>query len=245
MQRLERKRRTELIKFINKKGMTFDMCTIGCKYIKGLGFVVFKNRDLKKDTGLKAIKENAEPGCKRILGVSDSWGHFEGINEKGVAIVHAALKNKKNIVAPTMSTINRYLLQSSSAKEAVGIIRKNRLSGNIVVADAEEAYSIEKTPYSISVKKIINECVMANHSERLRNEGCRGKKREESIKRQRNAAKILKNASKVEEIKAMLKNKESGICNKETKSSYIFITKKGEMLFRKDSKRGVFKKYKI
>ena len=213
------------------------MCTIGCKRIKGKGFVVFKNRDIKKDTGLKALKEGKEPGCVKVMGVYDSYGHFEGISENKVVVVHAALKNKKSIIVPTLSAINRYIVQSKSAKDAVRIIKNNALSGNIIVADEKEAFSIEKTPYSISVKKIKNFCVMANHSERLKGEGCRGKERKESIERKKKAHMLLKKAKTVDDIKKILRNTDGKgkICNNNTKSSYIFITKKKEMMFSKKS----------
>ena len=228
------------------------MCTLGTKKIKD-NFYLFKNRDREYEINTKVIEENN--GIKKLL-VVDQRGHCEGLNEYGIGIIEATLQPYPRIRYKTPSQIARKILDQNNLKDALNIIKKSKISANIIISDGRNSFIVEKTPYEFATTKVREQGIITNLSVKLNKKNGANLKsiRDYSSKRYKRAKEIIKKIKYFNDIKKFLSDKENypmSICSGEpwwitTKCSYIYDLKNKSIFFcntRPD--KGKFKEYKL
>ncbi|MBU1104875.1 C45 family peptidase [Patescibacteria group bacterium] len=98
-------------------------------------------------------------------------GYYGGINEKGVAYVATFVSVAENQISYIRRPYVRLILDASTAKEAVEIIKafNPRIGGNMFVADDKECYGIEGVPEKYFIEKVSDPVVKTNHFVNLPN----------------------------------------------------------------------------
>jgi hypothetical protein len=230
-----------------------DMCTLAAKKINN-NFFIFKNRDREYKVKTKVVKENGK--VKKLL-IIDQRGHCEGLNEFGVGLIEATLQPYPRIKYRTMSQIARRVLDQTNINDAIKIIKNNKISVNLIIADSKKAYILEKTPNEFALTNIKTSGVITNLSLKLnpRNGAKLESIRESSRLRYERAKKIIGRVKSFKNIILFLKDKEgwpsNSICRGypwwiPTRCSYIYNLKNKTIYFcntRPD--KGKFKSYKL
>lgn len=146
------------------------MCTTAAKKINCSWFLL-KTRDpvpwMRWDDEIKLFDSKADK-CKKLIIQNPNPhedGYYGGINGKGVAYVSAFVRVGENQVSYIRRPYVRLILDASTAKEAVEIIKafNPRIGGNMFIADAEECYGIEGVPEKYFIEKVSNPMVKTNH----------------------------------------------------------------------------------
>jgi len=235
------------------------MCTAGFwKDSNGTKFY-FKNRD----NDFKHKNERYEVTDNGVF-ICDDDGKFEGMNRHGIFIVGLTLVPHNNSGENFQggSKINHEVLTGCfSAAEALRYIMdtykdSTRHALSWFLGDAVNSYYIEIVPGNIAVADVSNApfSVHTNHGILLFAEGIQeGPIGEWSIQRLAIAQEFLKQATSVQDIKAMLKSHCGGknsICGHGliyTQSSYIFCPQQlyGEILIGDSPCHGEYTKVNL
>jgi hypothetical protein len=147
------------------------MCTIIGKKFKNVGWVGVKNRD--RGTATKTRLVRGSSGIDRVTLLDESTKWSEGMNENKVTIISSSL-------TPYSSTLRNNhtkdddkngeriseALAQSTVEKAIGVLKKTKATGCIMVFDADQMWLIEgenKTNHQV-VRKITGDTVArTNH----------------------------------------------------------------------------------
>ena len=211
------------------------MCTLGAKKIRGK-FYLFKTRDLKHNIPTRIVVEKKE--VKKIL-VIDKNNHCEGLNEYGIGFVEATLKphSDKRYLQP--SSIGRKILNQTNLNDALNVISKYKISGNIIISDSKNAIIAERTPSEFAFTKIRDQGIITNHSIKL--DKRKGSKKKangvSSIRRYYRAKELVKEIKDLKGVERLLSDTRNSpkfsIHNIKTRCSFIYELNKREILFYK------------
>ena len=242
------------------------MCTTATKLIDKSWFLI-KTRDpvewMRWDDEIKLFNSKADKYKKLIVQNPDEKqdGYYGGINEKGVAYVATFVRVAENQVSYIRRPYVRLILDASSAKEAVKIIKSfnPRIGGNMFVSDKNECYGIEAVPEKYFIKKIKSHAVKTNHFLHLPNQNLSFKSKPSfklwSHAHQKRAEQLIKTASSLKDLKDILKDrknsdKKRAICTTKkeekcfTHSAMIFDPKSVKVYYAQGNPQSVpFKKY--
>ena len=223
------------------------MCTTGAKRLNSSWFLI-KTRDpvpwMRWDDEIKLFDTKADKYKKFIIQNPDlkEDGYYGGINEKGVAFISTFVRVAENQVSFVRRPYVRLILDASSAKEAIKIIKSfnPRIGGNIFVADKKECYGIEGVPEKYFIEKITRPSIKTNHFLKLPNKNLGFDNNPHFEKwskdHQTRAEELIISASTLDDLKNILRDrknaiKKTAICTikKEDKcctySAFIFDTK--------------------
>ena len=139
------------------------MCTIGAKKINEK-YIIFKNRDRSDNVHTKIIFE--DNGIKKLL-IVDEKSHCEGLNEYGLCFIETTLSPHCTRKYNTVSGLGRRILNQKNIVDAIDIIKRNKISSNIIISDGKVAFTVERTPSEIAITKLRNYGVITNHSIKL------------------------------------------------------------------------------
>lgn len=224
------------------------MCTTASKKINNNWYLI-KTRDpvpwMRWDDEIKLFNSKIDKHKKLLIQNPNPKedGYYGGINERGVAYVSTFVRVAEDQVSYIRRPYVRLILDASTAKEAVKIIRafNPRIGGNMFVADKTECYGIEGTPDKYFVKKVTDWEVKTNHFLNLnyRNLSFDTVKgfEEWSETHQKRAEELVPQAKSIKDLKNILKDrknadKKTAICTVKaedkcfTHSAFIFDTKK-------------------
>lgn len=146
------------------------MCTTAAKKIDSSWFLI-KTRDpvswMRWDDEIKLYNTEAD-GFKKYLIQNPNPkedGYYGGMNEKGVAFISTFVNVAENQISYIRRPYVRLILDASTAKEAVEIIKSfnPKIGGNMFIADKQECYGIEGSPKEYYIEKITNPTVKTNH----------------------------------------------------------------------------------
>lgn len=225
-----------------------SMCTTAAKKFDSRWFLI-KTRDpvswMRLEDEIKLFDTKADKYKKWIVQNPDpnEDGYYGGINEKGVAFTSTFVYVAENQISYIRKPYVRLILDASSAREAVEIIKSfnPRIGGNMFVADRDECYAIEGVPEKYYVEKIEKPEVKTNHFLHLPNKNARFATipdfKEWSETHQERAEKLIATANSVEDLENILKDRKyaeqnRAICTtrKETEiftySAFVFDTGK-------------------
>lgn len=146
------------------------MCTTAAKKLNNSWFLL-KTRDpvswMRWDDEIKLFASKADKFKKLIIQNPDPHedGYYGGINEKGVAYVSTFVHVAENQISYIRRPYVRLILDASTAKEAVEIIKAfyPRIGGNMFVADPKECYGIEGVLEMYFIEKVSKPMVKTNH----------------------------------------------------------------------------------
>lgn len=223
------------------------MCTTAVKRLNSSWFLI-KTRDpvswMRWDDEIKLYDTKADKHRKYLIQNPNPHedGYYGGINEKGVAFISTYVHVAENQISYIRRPYVRLILDASSAKEAVRIIKSfnPRIGGNMFVADKDECYGIEGVPEKYYVKKNSKPEVKTNHYVHLSNRNLGFDKKPSFEKwsktHQERAEQLIVKAQSLEDLKNILKDRKNAdeklaICTtrKEeecfTHSAFIFDTK--------------------
>lgn len=223
------------------------MCTTGAKLLNG-GWYLAKTRDpvswMRQDDEIKLFGTQDDKYRKLIVQNPDPHqdGYYGGMNDQGVAFVATYVGVAENQVSYIRRPYVRLILEGSSAKEAVQIIKSfnPRIGGNMFIADPKECYGLEGVPETCYVEKMKLQAVKTNHFLHLPYENLSIKSnkgyKEWTFTRCKRAQELLDSVNNTKDLKALLrdtKNKENNIpicatsSEREcfTHSAFIFDTK--------------------
>jgi len=152
------------------------MCTTTAKKLND-GWFLLKTRDpvpwMRWDDEIKLFNSNTDKYKKFIIQNPDPRedGYYGGINEKGVAYISTFVRVAENQVSYIRRPYVRLILDASTAREAVEIIKafNPRIGGNMFIADTKECYGIEGIPEKYFIEKVSNPIVKTNHFVNLPN----------------------------------------------------------------------------
>lgn len=228
------------------------MCTQAVKQLNNSWFLL-KTRDpvpwMRWDDEIKLFDSKTDKYKKLIIQNPDpnQDGYYGGINEKGVAYISTFVSVAENQISYIRRPYIRLILDASSAKEAVEIIKSfnPRIGGNMFVADEKECYGIEGVPEEYFIEKITKPAVKTNHFIKLPNRNIHFDSEpgfeKWSLAHQARAEELIATADSVENFKALLKDRKGSedkvaICTTKeenecsTHSAFIFDTKKQQSL---------------
>ncbi len=152
------------------------MCTTAAKKLNDNWFLL-KTRDpvpwMRWDDEIKLFDSDADKLKKLIIQNPNPRedGYYGGINEKGVAYVSTFIRVAENQVSYLQRPYVRLILDASTAKEAVEIIKafNPKIGGNMFIADPKECYAIEGIPEKYFIEKVDGSMVKTNHFIKLSN----------------------------------------------------------------------------
>lgn len=209
------------------------MCTLGGSKINGY-FYLFKNRDLLSNVKTRVIQESE---AVRKFVITDHRNHCEGLNRHGIGFVEASLEPYGRKHCRTFSSVGRKILNQSDVRDAISVISRHRISGNIILSDGRSAFIIERTPDNMAVTEIGQHGVITNHSIKLdkRNHPSVERYRILSEKRYKRASKLVGGIRNVADVERFLSDTRNGpefsIHNELTRCSFIYDLKGREVLF--------------
>jgi len=223
------------------------MCTTAAKKLNN-GWFLLKTRDpvpwMRWDDEIKLFDSKADRFKKLIIQNPDPHedGYYGGINEKGVAYVSTFVRVAENQISYIRRPYVRLILDASTAKEAVEIIKSfnPRIGGNMFVTDAEEGYGIEGVPERYFIERLSGPMVKTNHFVKLPNRNL-GFDEDKAFKQWSHdhfdrAEELISTANSLEDFQQLLRDrknakKKTAICTTEkedkcfTHSAFIFDTK--------------------
>jgi len=229
------------------------MCTTAAKKLNDTWFLL-KTRDpvpwMRWDDEIKLFDSKADKFKKLIIQNPDPHedGYYGGINEKGVAYISTFVGVAENQISYIRRPYVRLILDASTAKEAVEIIKSfyPRIGGNMFVADSKECYAIEGVPEKYHIEKITKPMVKTNHFVSLPNrnlsfDAVEGFK-EWSIDRYNRAKELISTANSLEDFQQLLRDRENAdkttaICRTKdeyncfTHSAFIFDTENRKVFY--------------
>ena len=229
------------------------MCTTAAKRLNDSWFLL-KTRDpvpwMRWDDEIKLFDSKADKFKKLIIQNPDlrEDGYYGGINEKGIAYISTFVRVAENQVSYIQRPYVRLILDASTAKEAVEIIKSfnPRIGGNMFVADPKECYAIEGVPEKYFIEKITKPMVKTNHFVKLPNrnlsfDAVEGFK-EWSTDRYNRAKELISIANSLEDFEQLLRDrknasKTTAICRTKdeydcfTHSAFIFDTKNRKVFY--------------
>lgn len=229
------------------------MCTTAAKNLNDNWFLL-KVRDpvpwMRWDDEIKLFDSKADKFKKLIIQNPDPHedGYYGGINEMGVAYISTFVRVAENQVSYIRRPYVRLILDASTAKEAVKIVKSfnPRIGGNMFVADPKECYAIEGVPEKYHIEQIAEPMVKTNHFVSLPNRNLsfdtdKGFK-EWSIDRYNRAKKLISTANNLEDFQQLLRDrknadKATAICRTKdeydcfTHSAFIFDTKNRKVFY--------------
>lgn len=223
------------------------MCTTAAKKLNDSWFLL-KTRDpvfwMRWDDEIKLFDSKADKFKKLIIQNPDPHedGYYGGINEKGVAYVSTFVWVAENQISYIRRPYVRLILDSSTAKEAVEIIKSfnPRIGGNMFVADPKECFGIEGVPDKYFIEKVNEPMVKTNHFVNLpnRNLGFDEEKNFEqwSHDHYNRAKDLISTTNSLEDFQQLLRDrknaeKRTAICTTKdedacfTHSAFVFDTK--------------------
>lgn len=208
------------------------MCTLGARKIQGR-FCLFKNRDRADNVNTRVVVQDDK--IRKLL-IVDEKSHLEGLNEFGIGFVEATLSPHGIRKYKTVSQIGRRILNQKTIKNAIEVIKRNKISSNILISDGRSSYIIERTPNEFSVTRLIKQGVLTNHSLKLdRRNGPKKEKDMISSKKRLMRGRILvKGINDLKDIENFLSDKKDvpySIRNLHTKCSYIYNLHEKKILF--------------
>lgn len=207
------------------------MCTIGAKKINE-NYIIFKNRDRIDNVHTKIIFE--DDGVKKLL-IVDEKAHCEGLNEYGLCFIETTLSPHCARKYNTVSRLGRRILNQKNIVDAIDIIKRNKISSNIIISDGKVAFTVERTPSEIAITKLKDYGVITNHSIKLNKlNGPKGNaSRKSSVMRFNRAKKLVKEINNYNNIKKVLSDTRGRypIYNEFTICSYILDPIKKQICF--------------
>jgi len=146
------------------------MCTTAAKKLKDSWFLL-KTRDpvpwMRWDDEIKLFDSSIDKFKKLIIQNPNPRedGYYGGINEKGVAYIATFVRVAEDQTSYIRRPYVRLILDASTAKEAVEIIKafNPRIGGNMFIADAQDCYGIEGVPEKYFVERISDPMIKTNH----------------------------------------------------------------------------------
>lgn len=229
------------------------MCTTAAKQLNDSWFLL-KTRDpvpwMRWDDEIKLFDSKTDKFKKLIIQNPNPHedGYYGGINEKGIAYISTFVRVAENQVSYIRRPYVRLILDASTAKEAVEIIKSfnPRIGGNMFVADPKECYAIEGVPEKYHIEKITKPMVKTNHFVSLPNrnlsfDAVEGFK-EWSTDRYNRAKELISTANSLEDFQQLLRDrknagKTTAICRTKdecdcfTHSAFIFDTKNRKVFY--------------
>lgn len=196
------------------------MCTTVSKIID-CGWILSKTRDpvtwMRWDDEIKLFCNKQDKVKKLIVQNPDpnQDGYYGGINEKGVAIVATFVKVSEDQISYLRKPYIRLILDGSTAKEALEIIKSfnPKIGGNIFVADENECYGIEARPEEYYIEKIKNYAVKTNHFHHLNAKDIDMEKDQEYLDWSEShyfrATELVQGAKNIFDLKELLKDRKN------------------------------------
>jgi predicted choloylglycine hydrolase len=193
------------------------MCTTATKEIDGARYLI-KTRDpvswMRWDDEIKLFNNPNYDKFKKLIVQNPDQnqdGFYGGINEKGVAIVATYVKVSENGISYLRKPYIRLILDASTAKEAVEIIKNfsPRIGGNIFVADKNECYGIEAVPEEYFIEEVENAAVKTNHFIHLNRRPIDEFLKEWSQDHYNRAEELINSAASLEDLKNILRDREN------------------------------------
>ncbi|MFH0750112.1 MAG: carcinine hydrolase/isopenicillin-N N-acyltransferase family protein [Candidatus Gottesmanbacteria bacterium] len=230
------------------------MCTLAAKQLTTNGWFLIKTRDpvpwMRWEDEIKLFNTPADKLKKFIIQNPNPKedGYYGGINEKGVAFISSYVPVVENQISYIRRPYVRLILDATTAKEAVEIIKSfnPRIGGNMFIADQNECYGIEGAPDKYFIEQISSPSVKTNHYIHLPYENLEFKDsqsfKEWSYTHYQRAEELITQADTIDDLKNILKDrknaeKKTAICTiKEeeeccTYSAFIFDTKNKKVLY--------------
>ncbi|MFX0050087.1 MAG: carcinine hydrolase/isopenicillin-N N-acyltransferase family protein [Candidatus Hermodarchaeota archaeon] len=205
-------------------------CTTGAKILNnGHIVIIFKNKDFKTPdhSDTISLEHTHAFGVRGVdLGTQKVAGFSIGVNQYGLAVVNSNVLSTSD--PPYDILTERIVLEARTIEEAIKICKKeiqgaqNYQWCNMVIATPKQLAGIELKSSDLAIAQSSDYVVRTNHHLILRsteeilssdqNKGPRDIKNSEI--RYKNAEKMLKNASSVNEIFSLLKfhQEEASIC---------------------------------
>ena len=229
------------------------MCTTAAKQLNDSWYLL-KTRDpvpwMRWDDEIKLFDSKADKFKKLIIQNPDPHedGYYGGINGKGVAYVSTFVRVAENQVSYIRRPYVRLILDASTAKEAVEIIKSfnPRIGGNMFVADPKECYGIEGVPEKYLIEKVSEPMVKTNHFVNLPNRNL-GFDEEENFEKWSydhyvRAEELISTANSLKDFQQLLQDrknaeKNTAICTTKeedecfTHSAFIFDTKNRKVFY--------------
>jgi len=229
------------------------MCTTAAKKLNDSWFLL-KTRDpvlwMRWDDEIKLFDSKADKYKKLIIQNPDPHedGYYGGINEKGVAYISTFVQVAENQISYIRRPYVRLILDASTAKEAVEIIKafNPRIGGNMFIADPKECYGIEGVPEKYFVQRVGDPMVKTNHFVNLpnRNLSFETEKGFEQWSHDHydRAKELISTANGLEDFQQLLRDrknaeKKTAICTTKeedkcfTHSAFIFDTKNRKVYY--------------
>lgn len=223
------------------------MCTTAVKRLNNSWFLI-KTRDpvgwMRWEDEIKLFSDKEDKYQKLIIQNPNPHedGYYGGINEKGVAYISTYVHIDVNEVSYIRRPYVRLILDASTAKEAIKIIKSfnPKIGGNMFVADKNDCFGIEGSAQKYFIAKISKPTVKCNHFLHLPYENL-GFKSDPNFEKwtkthQKRAEELISKAQTLDDLKNILKDrknadKKMAICTTRdedkcfTHSAFIFDTK--------------------
>lgn len=161
-------------------------------------------------------------------------GYYGGINEKGVAFISTFVPVDENQVSYIRRPYIRLILEATTAKEAVEIIKQfnPKIGGNMFVADANSCFGIESIPSEYYIEEINAQSVKTNHYLHFSNPNLQTLESNPvhewfsqwTKDRYQRAEELISTADTLEDVKNILRDRK----NSETKTSICLTQKEME-----------------
>jgi predicted choloylglycine hydrolase len=223
------------------------MCTTLANTTPSGSWLLGKTRDpvswMRWDDEIKLFQTPTDRFKKLIVQNPDPHqdGYYGGINNQGVAFVATYVHVAENQISYIRRPYVRLILEASTAKEAVKIIKafNPKIGGNMFVADPKHCFGIEGAPDQYFIENINKASVKTNHFLHLphRNLGFDTETSFEawSHAHQARAEALIANAHTIEQFQAILKDRyrsdqNQAICTTKaedpcfTHSAFVFDT---------------------
>lgn len=150
------------------------MCTQAVKRVNNTWYLM-KTRDpvswMRYEDEIALFDSPADKYRKLIIQnpVPYEDGYYGGMNEKGVAFISTFVRTSDDQISYIRKPYIRLILDASSAKETVEIIKSfnPKIGGNMFVADSDQCFGIEATTNEYFVEEIKDMGVKANHFNHL------------------------------------------------------------------------------
>lgn len=223
------------------------MCTTAAKKLND-SWVLAKTRDpvtwMRWDDEIKLFDTDKDKFKKLIIQNPNPKedGFYGGMNEKGVAVIATFVNVDELQISYLRKPYIRLILDASSAKAAVEIVKafNPRIGGNIFIADEFQCFGIEAVPDQYYIEEIKTWSVKTNHFTTLPHQNLSFKKdldfEKWSHDHQDRAEDLTKQANSIADFKLLLTDRfnahsKTAICTTSdedecfTHSAFIFDTK--------------------
>jgi predicted choloylglycine hydrolase len=223
------------------------MCTLAEKNINDSWFLI-KTRDpipwMRIDDDIKLYDTKQDKYKKPLIQNPNPKedGYYGGINEKGVAFTATFVPVAENQVSYIRRPYVRLILDASSAKEAIEIVKSfnPKIGGNFFIADKDECYEVEGAPEEYSITKVDKPKAKTNHFTHLPYQNVQMTMpwyKKWTFNRLERAQELIEKAKNLQDLENILKDRKNAdtttaICmikgesdyNPPTASAFIFDT---------------------